>query len=123
MVSLNRAIAVAMVAGRSAGLSLLEPLSEALAGHHRLHAARAHLLEMAGDVDAAIGEYQTAASRTTSVSENHYLTMRAARLNERRAGAQPTKRGPDRPMSSTKPKNDGSGIELKSGARSHLIVA
>jgi hypothetical protein len=36
-------------------------------------------------VDAAIGEYQTAASRTTSVPENQYLTMRAARLNERPA--------------------------------------
>ena len=85
MVSLNRAIAVAMVDGPSAGLSLLEPLSEQLAGHHRLHAARAHLLEMAGEVDAAIAEYETAAGRTTSVPENHYLTMRAARLSANRA--------------------------------------
>jgi RNA polymerase sigma factor (sigma-70 family) len=92
MVSLNRAIAIAMIDGPSAGLSLLEPLSEPLAGHHRLHAVRAHLLEMAGDMDAAIAEYETAATRTTSVPENHYLTMRAARLNESRAGAQPTKR-------------------------------
>jgi RNA polymerase sigma factor (sigma-70 family) len=84
MVSLNRAIAIAMVDGPSAGLSLLEPLSEPLAGHHRLHAVRAHLLEIAGEVDAALAEYETAASRTTSVPENHYLTMRAARLNERR---------------------------------------
>jgi hypothetical protein len=38
---------------------------------------------MAGDVDAAIGEYETAASRTTSIPEREYLTMRAARLNER----------------------------------------
>jgi RNA polymerase sigma factor (sigma-70 family) len=87
MVSLNRAIAVAMVDGPSAGLSLLEPLSKPLAGHHRLHAVRAHLFEMAGDVDAAIADYETAASRTTSVPENHHLTMRAARLNESRAGA------------------------------------
>ena len=85
MVSLNRAIAIAMVDGPSAGLSLLEPLSEPLAGHHRLHAVRAHLLEMAGEVDAALAEYETAASRTTSVPENHYLTMRAARLNQRRS--------------------------------------
>jgi RNA polymerase sigma factor (sigma-70 family) len=109
MVSLNRAIAVAMVDGPSAGLSLLEPLSEPLAGHHRLHAVRAHLLEMAGEVDAAIAEYETAASRTRSVPENHYLTMRAARLNESRAGAQATKRGSDSPVSSTKPKNDDGG--------------
>jgi predicted RNA polymerase sigma factor len=108
MVSLNRAIAIAMVDGPSAGLSLLEALSEPLAGHHRLHAVRAHLLEMAGEADAAIAEYETAASRTTSVPENHYLTMRAARLNESRAGAQ-TKRGSDSPGSSTKPKNDDGG--------------
>ncbi|MFL5878336.1 MAG: RNA polymerase sigma factor [Solirubrobacteraceae bacterium] len=85
MVSLNRAIAIAMVDGPSAGLSLLEPLSEPLAGHHRLHAVRAHLLEMAGDVDGAIAEYETAAGRTASVPENHYLTMRAARLSQSRA--------------------------------------
>jgi RNA polymerase sigma factor (sigma-70 family) len=87
MVSLNRAIAVAMVDGAQAGLKLLEPLSEPLARHHRLHAVRAHLLEMAGDVDAAIAEYKTAARQTTSTPEQHYLTLRASRLNERRAGA------------------------------------
>jgi predicted RNA polymerase sigma factor len=76
MVSLNRAIAIAMVDGPSAGLSLLEPLSEPLGGHHRLPAVRSHLLEMAGEVDAALAEYETAASRTTSVPENHYLTRR-----------------------------------------------
>ncbi len=84
MVSLNRAIAVAMVDGPQAGLALLEPLSEPLAGHHRLHAVSAHLLEIAGEVDAAIAEYETAARRTTSIPEQHYLTVRAARLNERR---------------------------------------
>jgi RNA polymerase sigma factor (sigma-70 family) len=87
MVSLNRAIAVAMLQGPAAGLALLEPLEEPLAGHHRLYAIRAHLLELAGDADAAIGEYETAASRTTSIPERDYLTMRAARLNERRGPA------------------------------------
>jgi RNA polymerase sigma factor (sigma-70 family) len=87
MVSLNRAIAVAMLEGPAAGLALLEPLEELLAGHHRLYAIRAHLLELAGDADAAIGEYETAASRTTSIPERDYLTMRAARLNERRGPA------------------------------------
>jgi predicted RNA polymerase sigma factor len=80
MVSLNRAVAVAMVSGPSAGLALLEPLEQPLAGHHRLHAVRAHLLEMAGDVPAAQEEYRQAAARTTSVAERDYLTMRAARL-------------------------------------------
>ena len=84
MVALNRAIAAAMVDGPAVGLALLEPLEEPLAGHHRLHAVRAHLLEMAGQVEAAIVEYRTAAGRTTSLPEQHYLTTQAARLNERR---------------------------------------
>jgi predicted RNA polymerase sigma factor len=54
MVYLNRAIATAMVHGPPAGLALVEPLDERLTGHHRLHAVRAHLLEMDGEVDAAI---------------------------------------------------------------------
>jgi len=85
MVSLNRAIATAMVDGPEAGLALLKTVDEQLADHHRLHAVRAHLLEMAGEVDAALAEYRAAADRTTSVPEQHYLTTRAARLNEGRA--------------------------------------
>ena len=84
MVSLNRAIAAAMVDGPDAGLALLEKMDEQLDDHYRLHAARAHLLEMAGDTDGAIAEYRAAASRTNSLPEQHYLTTQAARLNERR---------------------------------------
>src|SRR6185437_7263993 len=56
MVVLNHAIATAMVHGPSAGLELLNALDAdgRLAGHHRLHAVRAHLLELAGDYEAAI---------------------------------------------------------------------
>ncbi len=85
MVALNRAVATAMVDGPEAGLILLEDLDEQLDGHHRLHAVRAHLLEMSGDVDGAIAEYRTAANRTNSLPEQRYLTTQAARLNERRA--------------------------------------
>ena len=85
MVSLNGAIAVAMFEGPETGLSLLAPLEQPLAGHHRLHAIRAHLLEMAGDLDAAFVEYETAAKRTTNLPERDYLTMKAARVNERRS--------------------------------------
>jgi len=82
MVSLNRAVAVAMVAGPAAGLDLLRELESdrRLAGHHRLHAARAHLLEMSGDAEAAVTSYREAARRTTSLPERRYLTGRAARL-------------------------------------------
>jgi RNA polymerase sigma factor (sigma-70 family) len=80
MVTLNRAVAAAMVSGPAAGLRLLETLDDRLAGHYRLDAVRAHLLELAGDPVAAVAHYQAAASRTTSTPEQQYLTMRAARL-------------------------------------------
>jgi RNA polymerase sigma factor (sigma-70 family) len=84
MVSLNRAVAVAMVAGPAAGLDLLRELESdrRLAGHHRLHATRAHLLEMSGDTAGAVTSYREAARRTTSLPERRYLAGRAARLTE-----------------------------------------
>jgi predicted RNA polymerase sigma factor len=86
MVTLNHAIAAAMVHGPPAGLELLKALETdgRLAGHYRLDAVRAHLLEMAGDHDAAIAHYQAAASRTTSIPERNYLTTQAARLSAER---------------------------------------
>ena len=55
-------------------------LEPRLAGHHRLHAVRAHLLEMCGDRDGALAEYRAAARKTASVPEQRYLLTRAARL-------------------------------------------
>ncbi|TDB78941.1 RNA polymerase sigma factor [Actinomadura sp. KC216] len=83
MVTLNEAVAVAMVDGPSAGLDLLRPLADddRMSGHHRLAAVRAHLLEMAGDADAAREAYRQAARITTSLPERRYLESRAARLN------------------------------------------
>jgi len=80
MVTLNRAIAAAMVHGPAAGLAVLDGLGEALTGHHRLDAVRAHLLEMAGDLEAAEDHYRRAANRTTSVAERQYLLTKAATL-------------------------------------------
>jgi RNA polymerase sigma factor (sigma-70 family) len=84
MVVLNHAIATAMVRGPAAGLDLLNALDAdgRLAGHHRLDAVRAHLLEMAGDYQAAIAHYGIAANRTTSLPERNYLMTQAARLRE-----------------------------------------
>jgi predicted RNA polymerase sigma factor len=61
-------------------LALLEELDRELSGHHRLHAARAHLLERRGDSAAAIAEFDAAATRTNSLPEREYLTKQAARL-------------------------------------------
>jgi predicted RNA polymerase sigma factor len=80
VVTLNRAVAAAMADGPSAGLALLEEVDERLAGHYRLDAVRAHLLEMAGDTESALAHYRVAASRTTNLTERRYLTTQAARL-------------------------------------------
>jgi len=84
MVTLNHAIAVAMVEGPAAGLERLDALARdpRLAGHHRLDAVRAHLLERAGDRDGAIAFFQRAAERTASTAERNYLITRAARLRD-----------------------------------------
>jgi RNA polymerase sigma factor (sigma-70 family) len=82
VVTLNRAVAVAMVDGPRAGLALLGTLDadERLAHTHRLEAVRAHLLELAGDIDAARDAYRRAARMTASLPEQRYLALRAARL-------------------------------------------
>jgi RNA polymerase sigma factor (sigma-70 family) len=86
VVRLNHAIATAMVHGPAAGLGLLADLDgdARMTGNHRLEAVRAHLLERAGEVEAAIAGYRRAAGRTASTPERDYLLGRAARLGERR---------------------------------------
>ncbi len=82
VVTLNRAVAVAMVHGPRAGLALLGTLDsdERMAHTHRLAAVRGHLLELAGDTAAARESYQRAARMTASIPEQRYLALRAARL-------------------------------------------
>ncbi|MFE1957575.1 RNA polymerase sigma factor [Streptomyces sp. NPDC059479] len=80
MAELGRAVAVAMVRGPRAGLAEAAELEGRLAGHHRLDAVRAHLLEKAGDTEGARAAYQLAAQRTLSAPEAQYLRTRAARL-------------------------------------------
>ena len=84
VVTLNHAIAAAMVHGPSKRLELLKALDTdaRLAGHYRLDAVRAHLLEMVGDYESAINHYRIAASRTTSIPEHNYLMTQAACLAE-----------------------------------------
>ena len=88
MVALNHAIAVAMVRGPAAGLALLASLDadDRIAGHYRLDAVRAHLLEKAGDSGNAARHFRAAAERTTSVPERNYLLAKAAKLAWRDEG-------------------------------------
>ena len=82
IVTLNRAVAVAMVHGPRAGLAVVGTLDtdERMAHNHRLEAVRGHLLELAGDLTAARNSYQRAARMTASLPEQRYLALRAAKL-------------------------------------------
>lgn len=84
VVRLNQAVATAKVHGPTAGLAILDDAAAdaRLAGSHRVDAVRAHLLEEAGETEAARSHYLTAASRTTSLPERRYLLTRAERLSE-----------------------------------------
>lgn len=84
MVALNHAIALAMVHGPAAGLERCNALAvdKRIAGHHRLDAVRAHLLERAGERERAIEHYLAAAAKTASVPERDYLVAQAVRLGD-----------------------------------------
>ena len=84
VVALNHAVAVAMVHGPTAGLSLVDRLAtdDRILEDHRLYAVRAHLLEQAGQLGPARAAYQAAAGRTSSLPQRRYLLARAARLSE-----------------------------------------
>ena len=95
MVALNHAIAAAMVHGPAAGLELLDALDARrarIAGHYRLDAVRAHLLEMPGDRDGAIAHYRAAAERTASMPERTYLAAKAASLQHPASESPPARR-------------------------------
>ncbi len=85
MVALNHAIATAMVDGPAAGILRLDEVGAdpRIAGHHRLDAVRAHLLERIGDHEGAIVCYRRAAERTASIAERSYLLIQAAQLSDR----------------------------------------
>jgi RNA polymerase sigma factor (sigma-70 family) len=77
MVTLNRIVAVAMVRGPVTALAELDQAEPTLGGHYRVDAVRAHLLDLAGDHEAAKAHYESAAKRTLSLPEQQYLTARA----------------------------------------------
>ncbi|ODT96712.1 MAG: RNA polymerase subunit sigma-24 [Pseudonocardia sp. SCN 72-86] len=79
VVRLNRAVAVGEADGAQAGLTALAGVDPGLP---RYAAARAYLLERAGDRDGAAAGYAEAARVATSVAERDHLTREAARLRQ-----------------------------------------
>jgi RNA polymerase sigma-70 factor, ECF subfamily len=82
LVELNRAVALAMRDGPRAGLAELDRIdaSGALSSHHRLPAARAHLLEELGRPQEAAAAYDEAIALVASPAERAYLVQRRDRV-------------------------------------------
>jgi predicted RNA polymerase sigma factor len=80
VVVLNHAVAVSMLAGPHAGLTLLEDLEtdNRMATSHRFHAVRAHLLAQTGDRGASRAAYETAVRYATNTRQQRYLRRRIA---------------------------------------------
>ncbi len=82
VVSLNRAVAVAMLDGAAPGLALIETLAAAgdLDGYHLLHAARADLLRRLGAPRDAAKSYARALELVTNPNERRFLEKRLRSL-------------------------------------------
>jgi RNA polymerase sigma-70 factor (ECF subfamily) len=85
VVALNRAVALAEVAGPAAGLAeiaALEKRDARLAGYHYLPAARADLLRRAGRPAEAAAAYAQALALAGNEAERAFLSGRLAELGE-----------------------------------------
>jgi RNA polymerase sigma-70 factor (ECF subfamily) len=82
IVSLNRAVAVAMVDGPRPALALIDALAAGgeLDGYHLLHAARADLLRRLGSTAEAAQSYAQALALATNDSERRFLERRLAEV-------------------------------------------
>ncbi len=82
VVALNRAVAVAMVAGPAAGLSIMDELAQegSLADYSYLHSARADLLRRLDRREEAREAYLRAAALTSNEAERAFLDRRSAEL-------------------------------------------
>ncbi|MEG3635834.1 RNA polymerase sigma factor [Micromonospora palythoicola] len=80
IVRLNRAVAVAEVAGPAVGLAETDPLGEALGGYHAFHAARADLLRRLGRHGDSRAAYDRAIRLAGNPAERAYLTRRRDQL-------------------------------------------
>ncbi|MBO0724915.1 MAG: RNA polymerase sigma factor [Blastocatellia bacterium] len=82
IISLNRAVAVAMVDGPQAGLTLIDALAGDLDGYYLLHAARADLLRRIGSSAEAAKSYRRALALVTNQSERRFLERRLREIQQ-----------------------------------------
>jgi RNA polymerase sigma factor (sigma-70 family) len=86
VVTLNRAVALAMAQSPEAGLALVDQVAERMPDHPRLLVVRAHLLDRTGDHEAARALFARAAGLAVSRPERERLLMLAARHSDTRNG-------------------------------------
>jgi RNA polymerase sigma-70 factor (ECF subfamily) len=80
IVSLNRAVAVAMTDGPAPALRLIDSFAGELEGYHLLHAARADLWRRLGSRDEARKSYERALALVTNDSERRFLERRLSEV-------------------------------------------
>ncbi len=76
VVSLNRAVAVAMAEGPGAGLIIVDGLARQLDSYHLWHATRADLLRRLGSLKESAAAYSRALALATNESERRFLEKR-----------------------------------------------
>jgi len=76
IISLNRAVAIAMTGAIDAALLLIDSLNADLEDYHLLHAARADLLRRQGATSDAAESYERALALVTNESERRFLDRR-----------------------------------------------
>ncbi|WP_374971514.1 RNA polymerase sigma factor [Terrabacter sp. BE26] len=84
VVTLNRAVAVAMARGPRAALAVVDEVEDRLGTTHRWLAVRGQLLGMAGQSVAGAELLERAAAVATNEAERRHLVSRAARLRAAR---------------------------------------
>jgi RNA polymerase sigma-70 factor (ECF subfamily) len=84
IVSLNRAVALAMVDGCGPALTLIDTLAQnaVLDSYHLLHATRADLLRRLGSLDEAAKSYTQALALVTNESERRFLMRRLREVEQ-----------------------------------------
>jgi RNA polymerase sigma-70 factor (ECF subfamily) len=88
IVSLNRAVAVAMMEGPRTGLALIDRVAATgdLDDYHLLHAARADLLRRVGLRAEAAKNYERALALVTNESERRFLERRLREVQQQEQG-------------------------------------
>ncbi|MGE5667793.1 MAG: DUF6596 domain-containing protein, partial [Betaproteobacteria bacterium] len=82
VISLNRAVAVAMRDGPAAGLAIVDGLLKDLAGYHLAYAVRADLCRRLGRKAEAAAAYSEALALTRQAPEKRFLERRIAELDK-----------------------------------------